>query len=95
MLPLILSLCAFCQAVLLFTYIVVTNIGSYPELDPWNFIHILGFITPNFLPIFVMIIAALAIFKAWIFVGVVMGKFLNGVGVINIFNTKLHGLGAC
>ena len=72
------------------TYVVATKIGSYPELDPWNIIHILRFITPNFLPIFVMIIAALAIFQALICVGVGVGKFLNGLGVRNIFNTKLH-----
>ena len=47
---------AFCQAVLLLTYIVATKIGSYPELDQWNFIRILGFITPNFFPIYVMIV---------------------------------------
>ena len=55
----------------------------------------LGFITPNFLPIFVMIIASLAIFQAWIWVGVVIGKFLNDLGVRNIVDTKLHVLGAC
>ena len=43
--------------------------------------HMLGFITPNFLPIFVMIIAALAIFQAWICVGVSKGKLLNDLGV--------------
>jgi len=64
-------------------------------LDPWSIIHILGFIIPNFLPIFVMIIAALAIFQAWIWVAVGIGKFLNGLGVRNIFNTKLPNLGAC
>jgi len=37
----------FCQAVLLLTYIVANSIGSYPELDWWNIIHILGFITQN------------------------------------------------
>jgi len=67
--------------------------GSYPELDPWNIIHILGFIIPKFLPIFVMIIAGLAIFQALIYVGI--GMFLNGLGVRNIFNTKLHSLEAC
>jgi len=75
--------------------VVATKIGSYPELDPWNIIHILGFITPNFLPIFVIIIAALAIFQAWICMGLSKGKFLNGLGVRNILDTKLHGLGAC
>jgi len=42
-----------------------------------------------------MIIAALAIFQAWICVGVSKGKFLNGLGARNIFNTKLPDLGAC
>jgi len=65
--------------VLLLTYVVATKIGSYPELNPWSIIHILGFITPNFLPIFVMIIAALAIFQVWICVGVGIGKFLEGL----------------
>ena len=63
-------------------------------MDPWNIIHILGFIIPNFLTIFVMIIAALAIFHAWVCVAVGIGKFLNGLGVSNIINTKLHSLGA-
>jgi len=64
-------------------------------LDPWSIIHILGFIIPNFLPIFVMIIAVLAIFEAWVCVGVSKSKFLNVSDVRNIFNTKLHSLGAC
>ena len=64
-------------------------------MDPWNIIHILAFIIPNFLPIFVMITAALAIFKAWIWVGVGIGKLLNDLGIRNILDTKLHGLGAC
>jgi len=54
-----------------------TNIGSYPELNPWNIIHILGFITPKFLLSCVMIIAALAIFQAWICVRVGIGKLLK------------------
>jgi len=41
-----------------------------------------------------MIIATLAIFQAWICVAVGIGKFLHGLGVRNIFNTKLPGLGA-
>jgi len=57
--------------------------------------QMLGFITPNFLPIFVIIIASLTIFQAWIWVGVVIGKFLNDLGVRNIVDTKLHVLGAC
>jgi hypothetical protein len=69
--------------------------GSYPELDPWNITHTLGFITPKFLRIFVMIIAVLAIFQARIWVGVGIGKFLNGLCVRNIFSTKLQSQGAC
>jgi hypothetical protein len=42
-----------------------------------------------------MIMAALSIFQAWIWIGVGMGKFLNDLGVQNIFDTKLHSLGAC
>jgi hypothetical protein len=64
-------------------------------LDPWNIIHILGFITQCLLPIFIMIMAVLSIFQAWICVGVGIGKFLKDVGVRNIFNAKLHGLRAC
>ena len=57
--------------------------------------HMLGFITANFLPIFFMITAALAIFQAWFWVGVGIGKLLNDLGIRNILDTKLHGLGAC
>jgi hypothetical protein len=89
------GLWAFCQAALLLTYTVATSIGSYPELDPWNIIHILGFITPNFLPICLMIMLDLSIFLSWICVGVVMGKSLNDLGLRNILDTKLHGLGTC
>jgi len=42
-----------------------------------------------------MVVAALAIFQAWIWMAVGMGKFLNGLGARNIFKTKLHSLGAC
>ena len=64
-------------------------------MDQWNIIHLLGFIIPNFVPIFVMIKAALAIFQAWLCLAVVIGKFINGLGVRNIINTKLQRLGAC
>jgi len=57
--------------------------------------HMLGFITPNFLHNFVMIIATLAIFQVWIWVGVGTGEFLNYLGVRNIVDTKLCGVGAC
>ena len=42
-----------------------------------------------------MIMAALAIFQAWICVGVCIDKFLNDVVVRNISTHKLHGLGGC
>jgi hypothetical protein len=42
-----------------------------------------------------MIVAALSIFQAWTCIGVGIGKFLNDVGVSNILDTKLQGLGAC
>jgi hypothetical protein len=58
-------------------------------------IHILGFITPYFLPTWHMIMAALSVFQAWIWMGVGMGKFVIDLGVSNILATKLHGLGAC
>jgi hypothetical protein len=51
------GLWAFFQAGKLI-YDVVTKIFSYVKLDPWRIIHILGFITPNFLTICLMIIGA-------------------------------------
>ena len=84
-----LRLWAFCQPVLLLTYVVASMIRSYCELDPWHIIHVLGSITPKFWTISVMIMAALALFQAWICVGVGIGKFLIDLGVRNIFDTKL------
>jgi len=55
----------------------------------------LGFITPKFLPICLMIMAASAIFRALIYVGVVIGKFLIDLGDRNILDTNLHDLGMC
>jgi hypothetical protein len=43
----------------------------------WSVIHILGFITPNFLHICVIITAALAILQALIWMGVSIGKCLK------------------
>jgi hypothetical protein len=40
-----------------------------------------------------MIVATLSIFHAWFWMGVGMGKFLNGLGMSNTLDTKLHGLG--
>jgi len=39
-----------------------------------------------------MIMSGLSIFQAGVWMGVAKGKFLNDLGVRNIFNTKLHGL---
>jgi hypothetical protein len=89
------GLSAFCQAVLLLTYTVATNIGGYPELDAWNIIHMLGFITPNFVCTWHVNVAALSILQAWIWMRVGMGKFLNDLCVRNVLDTKLHGLGTC
>jgi hypothetical protein len=89
------GLWAFCHSVLLLTYTYATNIGSYPELDAWKLIHILGFITPDILSICLMIMSDLSIFLAWIWVGVGIDKFLNDLGLRNILDTKLHGLGSC
>jgi len=61
-----LGLRVFCHAVLLFIYIFASKIWICRELHQLHFIHILGFITPNFLPICLMIIAALAIFQVWV-----------------------------
>jgi hypothetical protein len=49
------------QVVILLTYMFATKIWSYGELGPWHIIHILGFISPNFLHISLMIMAALAV----------------------------------
>jgi len=69
------GLWAFCQAVILLTYIVATKIGSC-KLDLCLIIHILGFITPNFFPICLMIMENLAVFQAWIWVWVGIGNCL-------------------
>jgi hypothetical protein len=69
-----LGLRSFCLAILLLTYVVATKIWSYLELDSWHIIHTLGFITPNFLPICLIVMVAFAIFQAWICVGVDTGK---------------------
>jgi hypothetical protein len=45
-------------------------------MEPWHIIHILGFITPYFIPISLMIIVVLITFEACVWVGMGMGKFL-------------------
>jgi hypothetical protein len=60
------GLWAFYQAVLFLMNVFATNVWSCLELDLLNIIHILGFITLNFLPICFTIVAALPVFQAWI-----------------------------
>ena len=64
---------AFCQAVLLLTYVVAFKIWSCHELDSWRFVHIQGLTAANFLTICLMIVATLAIFQVWVRVGVYPG----------------------
>ena len=44
-----LYLWAFCQALLLLTYLFAIKIWSCYEVDPWHIIHILGFTIPKLL----------------------------------------------
>ena len=48
------------------TYVVASKIWICRELVPWHITYVLGFIISNFLPICATIIAALALFVAWI-----------------------------
>jgi hypothetical protein len=64
-------------------------------LDPWKIVHILGFITVNFLPTWCVIMAASSIFQAWISMRMRIGNFLNVLDVGNILDTELRGLGTC
>jgi hypothetical protein len=66
----------FYQAVILLTYVVVAKIWIYDKLDPRHIICVLRFIAVNFLTVSLMNMAALAIFQAWIFVRLGIGKFL-------------------
>jgi len=61
---------------------------KFRELDPWHIMNMLGFVTPYFVPIILMIMAALAIFQALIRVGLDICKFLIDVSVTNILDTK-------
>ena len=61
---------------LVWRFVAATKIWISDELDQCHITHTLYFITPNFLPNCRMIIAALAIFQAWITVRVGIGKFL-------------------
>jgi len=68
-----LGLWAFCHALLLLTYVFASKIWICAELDPWHIIHVLGFITANYLPICLMIVVTWAIFQVWVGVGVYLG----------------------
>jgi hypothetical protein len=78
-----------------FTYVLASKIWNYDELDPWHIIHILVFITSNFLPNCLLIIAALAIFQAWIWLGVGVGKLLYDYVLKTFSPRKVNILGAC
>ena len=62
------------SALLLLTYAVACKSEVVMNWTVWSVIHILGFITPNFLDICVMIIAGLLIFQILIWMGVIIGK---------------------
>jgi hypothetical protein len=64
-------------------------------MDPGRLRHMLGYITPNILPICLVIVAASAIFLALIYVEVVIGMFLIDLGDRNILDTNLLDLGMC
>jgi hypothetical protein len=68
-----LGLWAFWHHLLLLTYVFASNIWICGELDPWHIVHILGFVFLNYLPICLMIVAPLAIFQVWVWVGVYLG----------------------
>jgi len=62
-------------------------------VDPWHIINILGYITLNFLPISLMIMAVLEIFQALMWVGVHIGKFFIDAGVRYILDTIITWCG--
>ena len=60
------------------TYVFASKIWICVELNPWLIIHILCFITPNCLPICLIIVVTWAIFQVWDWVGVYLGR--SGTG---------------
>ena len=86
---------AFCQVVILLTYVLATKIWSFDELDPWHIVNILGFITQHFLSNCLMIISALAIYQAWIWLRVGRGKLLFDRVLKTFSPWKVNVLGAC
>ena len=69
------------SALLLLTYAVACKSEVVMNWTVCSVIHILGFIIPNFLHICVMIIAALAIFQALIWMGLSIGKCLTSIQI--------------
>ena len=69
------------SALLLVTYIVACKSEVVMNWTVWSIIHILGFITPDFLHICVMIIAGLLKFQALIWMGVSIGKCLTSIQI--------------
>ena len=69
------------SALLLLTYVVACKSEAVMNWTVWSMIHILGFITSNFLHICVMIVAALLKFQALISMGVSIGKCLTSVQI--------------
>ena len=66
---------ALCQDAIFLAFVVATKVGRC-ELDLWHIIHILRFISPNLLSNSVIIMEAIAIFQAWIWVLLHIGKCL-------------------
>ena len=72
-------------------YPIINIFGCHQDTKLWighmaHHKHILGFITPNILPICLMIMAALAMCQALMWLGVGVGKFLIVLGARNIFD---------
>ena len=68
------------SALLLLTYAVACTSEVVMNWTVWSVIHILGFITPNFLHICVMITAGL-LFQLLIWMGVSIGKCLTSIAI--------------
>ena len=80
-------------------YPIINIFGCHQDTKLWighmaHHKHILGFITPNILPICLMIMAALAMCQALMWLGVGVGKFLIVLGARNIFDTKITWSGS-
>jgi len=69
------------SALLLLTYAVACKSEVVMNWTVCTVIHILGFITPNFLHICVMIAAGLLIFQILISMGVSIGKCLTSIPI--------------